>query len=124
MDIVRPDCDPPHGWTPEHGLLVAILVQATHDLAMTGSTPSPFGKHGDLLAAEARQWFESREHGPFTFEDICDVLYLDPAAVREVIFRHVHCAQRFGRTSRFKNASALRHWVQQLAYVGRNLNDE
>jgi hypothetical protein len=37
---------------------------------------------------EARQWlFDDKEDGPFSFEDVCEALDIDPRRLRELIIR-------------------------------------
>jgi hypothetical protein len=61
--------------SPNERLRMAVLFQAVMDLRKEPPT--------SRLAAETREWFASDEQGwPCAFVAICDVLGLDPDAVR------------------------------------------
>jgi hypothetical protein len=46
------------------------------------------GRRGRRLAQEAEAWFLSEDvHWPFAFVSICEVLGLEPVAVREALLR-------------------------------------
>jgi hypothetical protein len=65
----------------ERRLAVAVLEEAVDCL---GDPDSEF--EGRLTAWEAEQWFESEDgEWPFSFRNVCVVLYLDPEAIRERI---------------------------------------
>ena len=66
--------------SPEQRLLIAILDDAIN--CFQKYCPAD-DRHGNRLFREAEEWIMSEQfHGPFSFEHICSVLGLDPAAVR------------------------------------------
>lgn len=70
---------------PEAALMRAVLEDAL--LCLQGRFFS-MGRRGQRLAQEAETWFLSEDtHWPFAFISICEVLGLEPAAVREALLR-------------------------------------
>ena len=68
---------------PEAALMRAVLEDAL--LCLQGHF-SATGRGGQRLAQEAEAWFLSEEtHWPFAFISICEVLGLEPVAVREAL---------------------------------------
>ena len=58
----------------------ALLCLQGHFISM--------GRRGRRLAQEAEAWFLSEDvHWPFAFISICEVLGLDPVAVREALLQ-------------------------------------
>jgi hypothetical protein len=58
----------------------ALLCLQGHFISM--------GRRGRRLAQEAEAWFLSEDvHWPFAFVSICEVLGLEPVAVREALLR-------------------------------------
>ncbi|MBM4255715.1 MAG: hypothetical protein FJ147_07440 [Deltaproteobacteria bacterium] len=73
------------GRCPEAALMRAILEDAL--LCVQGRFLS-MGRRGRRLAQEAEAWVLSDDtHWPFAFVAICEVLGLEPAAVREAVQR-------------------------------------
>jgi len=66
---------------PEQRLMLAVLQDAVSTLLKHGDR----GRGGSRrLVREAEQWIHARNHDwPFSFENICSVLNLDPEALRE-----------------------------------------
>jgi hypothetical protein len=74
--------DPHEAATGSAGLWAAVLLDALETLNGRGLD------HGAVAQAQARHWFfESTEHGPGSFRWTCDVLGLEPAAVRRALER-------------------------------------
>jgi hypothetical protein len=70
---------------PEAALMRAVLEDAL--LCLQGHFLST-GWRGRRLAQEAEEWFLSEDvHWPFAFVSICEVLGLEPVAVREALLR-------------------------------------
>lgn len=70
---------------PEAALMRAVLEDAL--LCLQGHFFST-GRRGRRLAQEAEAWFLSEDvHWPFAFISICEVLELEPVAVREALRR-------------------------------------
>jgi hypothetical protein len=70
---------------PEAALMRAVLEDAL--LCLQGHFIS-MGRRGRRLAQEAEAWFLSEDvHWPFAFVSICEVLGLEPVAVREALLR-------------------------------------
>jgi hypothetical protein len=70
---------------PEVALMRAVLEDAL--LCLQGHFIS-MGRRGRRLAQEAEAWFLSEDvHWPFAFVSICEVLGLEPVAVREALLR-------------------------------------
>jgi len=70
---------------PEAALMRAVLEDAL--LCLQGHFIS-MGRRGRRLAQEAEEWFLSEDvHWPFAFVSICEVLGLEPVAVREALLR-------------------------------------
>jgi len=71
---------------PEAALMRAVLEDAL--LCLQGRFFS-MGRRGRRLEQEAEAWFVSEDaHWPFAFVSICEVLGLEPVAVREALLRH------------------------------------
>ena len=71
---------------PEAALMRAVLEEAL--LCLQGRFVSA-GRRGQRIAQEAEAWFLSEDtHWPFAFISICEVLGLEPVAVREALLRH------------------------------------
>jgi hypothetical protein len=70
---------------PEAALMRAVLEEAL--MCLQGHF-GLMGRRGQRLAQEAEAWFLSEDaHWPFAFISICEVLGLEPAAVREALLR-------------------------------------
>jgi hypothetical protein len=68
---------------PEAALMRAVLEDAL--LCLQGHFLAT-GRRGQRLAQEAEAWFLSEDvHWPFAFVSICEVLGLEPVAVREAL---------------------------------------
>jgi len=67
---------------PEQRLMCAVLEEALIELAGTRvAAPSPWRAHRNRQ--ELLAWFASPDRSwPFSFENICDAIDLDPAQVR------------------------------------------
>jgi hypothetical protein len=70
---------------PERRLLLALLVDAVR-CYQTGIT-APGGSRTRLFAEAERWLFKPQRNVPFAFEDICDVLEIDPAYLRRGLRR-------------------------------------
>jgi len=74
---------------PEAALMRAVLEDAL--LCLQGRF-FPMGRRGRRLAQEAEAWFLSEDtHWPFAFVPICEVLGLEPGAVREGVLHRSSC---------------------------------
>jgi hypothetical protein len=70
---------------PEKRLMLAVLQDAVATLLKHAGSA---GSGSRRLVREAEQWINARNHDwPFSFENICGVLNLDPAAMREGLRR-------------------------------------
>lgn len=70
---------------PEIALMQAVLEEAM--ICLQGHFGLR-GRRGRRLAQEAEAWFRSEDaHWPFAFISICEVLELEPMAVREALLR-------------------------------------
>lgn len=70
---------------PEAALMRAVLEEAMICLQGHGGV---MGRGGRRLAQEAEAWFLCEDtHWPFAFVSICEVLGLEPVAVREALLR-------------------------------------
>jgi len=80
--------DPEHGdqalqWTPELSLMLAILEDAIACYQMTLKRPR---QNPEILARQAEFWFRLDDwDSPFSFNNICEALRLEPVATRERI---------------------------------------
>ena len=80
--------DPEHGdqplqWTPELSLMLAILEDAIACYQMTLKRPR---QNPEILARQAEFWFRLDDwDSPFSFNNICEALRLEPIATRERI---------------------------------------
>jgi hypothetical protein len=80
-----------------HALLVAILTDAM--MCLAGKTGS--GAERNILAGKARAWIARRDRRwPFSFENVCIQLDLDPATVRARLLGTPAPAKRRKRTKR------------------------
>ena len=70
-------------WTPELALMLAILEDAVACYRMTLKRPR---QKPEILARQAEFWFRLDDwDSPFSFNNICEALRLDPVATREKI---------------------------------------
>jgi hypothetical protein len=70
---------------PEAALMRAVLEEA---LLCLQARVGVMGRGGRRLAQEAEAWFLSEDtHWPFAFVSICEVLGLEPTAIREALRR-------------------------------------
>jgi len=70
-------------WTPELALMLAILEDAVACYRMTLKRPR---QNPEILARQAEFWFRLDDwDSPFSFNNICEALQLDPVATREKI---------------------------------------
>ncbi len=70
---------------PEVALMQAVLEEA---MTCLQGNFGLLGRRGRRLAQEAEAWFRSEDtHWPFAFLSICDVLALEPTAVRKALLR-------------------------------------
>ena len=71
-------------WTPELTLMLAILEDAVACFCKTLKRPR---QNPEILSRQAEFWFRLDDwESPFSFNNICDALLLDPVATRERIF--------------------------------------
>lgn len=69
----------------EYNLVVALLEDAIHSFQKYRFAKTESARE---LYTEAREWFESSDRSwPFSFENVCMILGLDPDYVREGLFR-------------------------------------
>jgi len=70
-------------WTPELTLMLAVLEDAIACYRRTLKRPR---QNPEILARQAEFWFRLDDwESPFSFNNICDALGLDPIATRERI---------------------------------------
>jgi len=70
-------------WTPELSLMLAILEDAIACYQMTLKRPR---QNPEILARQAEFWFRLDDwDSPFSFNNICEALRLEPIATRERI---------------------------------------
>jgi hypothetical protein len=75
----------PFGRTPELRLMAAVLEDAIRSFWQCAGSR---GVRSQRLFRETAEWFESHDvSGPFTFENICDALSLEPEWIRRVLAR-------------------------------------
>jgi hypothetical protein len=76
--------DPPALWLSEHDLISAILMSALDDLRGVGPATAESGRPGSRrnLKRRARRWLFSQRKTAGSFLWCCDLLSLDPEAVR------------------------------------------
>ncbi|RMD82494.1 MAG: hypothetical protein D6815_09085 [Candidatus Dadabacteria bacterium] len=73
----------PLEWTPERALMLAILEDAIACYRKTLKRPR---QNPEILARQAEFWFRLEDwDSPFSFNNICEALRLDPKATRERI---------------------------------------
>ena len=76
--------EPSLQWTPELTLMLAILEDAVACFCKTLKRPR---QNPEILSRQAEFWFRLDDwESPFSFNNICDGLRLDPVATRERIF--------------------------------------
>jgi len=85
--LTEPDPDqdePALQWTPELTLMLAILEDAVACFCKTLRRPR---QNPEILSRQAEFWFRLDDwESPFSFNNICEALRLDPRATRERIF--------------------------------------
>lgn len=70
-------------WTPELALMLAILEDAVACYRKSLKRPR---QNPEILARQAEFWFRLDDwDSPFSFNNICEALQLDPVATREKI---------------------------------------
>ena len=80
------------GIDSERRLMLAVLEDAVHCYQRYALSRDPRGR---FEFDEARKWVESSDREwPFSFENICDVLELEAAYIREGLRRHAPDARR------------------------------
>ena len=71
--------------TPERRLMAAVLEDATRAFCQNAGAQTT--RAGRILG-ETSEWFESSDVSwPFSFENVCDALALDPAWIRRLLRR-------------------------------------
>lgn len=76
--------EPALQWTPELTLMLAILEDAVACFCKTLKRPR---QNPEILSRQAEFWFRLDDwESPFSFNNICEALLLDPVATRERIF--------------------------------------
>ena len=81
--------------TPEMRLCRAVLFDALHQMARWSGQPGPTARK---LLQDDLDWVASDDrHGLFAFLNLCDVLKLDPSAVRRQIASGAVSVSRYGR---------------------------
>ncbi len=85
--MTEPDAEhdePALQWTPELTLMLAILEDAVACFCMTLKRPR---QNPEILSRQAEFWFRLDDwESPFSFNNICEALRLDPIATRERVF--------------------------------------
>jgi hypothetical protein len=72
-------------WTPELTLMLAILEDAVACFCKTLKRPR---QNPDILARQAEFWIRLEDwDSPFSFNNICEALQLEPHATRDRILR-------------------------------------
>lgn len=72
-------------WDPEERLMFAVLTDAVECFQKHVDSQS---RRSRLLFAEAAEWIESREESsPFSFEQICQTLNINPSYLRTGLTR-------------------------------------
>jgi len=90
-------------WTGERRLMLAVLQEAFHTYRRYHNSST---RHGRRLFEEARQWFCTRENaGFYSFERICQHLYLDPGYLRR---RLVHEPRQIAEYRNYRGAGYRR----------------
>ncbi len=75
--------DDPLQWSPELSLMLAILEDAIACYRKTLKRPR---QNPEILARQAEFWFRLDDwDSPFSFNNICEALRLDPEATRQRI---------------------------------------
>ncbi len=70
-------------WTPERQMMLAILEDAVACYRKTLKRPR---QNPDILARQAEFWIRLDEwNSPFSFNNICEALNMEPEATRELI---------------------------------------
>lgn len=70
-------------WTPERQMMLAILEDAVACYRKTLKRPR---QNPDILARQAEFWIRLDEwNSPFSFNNICEALNMDPGSTRELI---------------------------------------
>jgi hypothetical protein len=70
-------------WTPEHELRLAILQDAIDCICLNLKRPR---QNPEILARQAEFWVSLDDwNSPFSFNNVCEALGLDPSATRENI---------------------------------------
>jgi hypothetical protein len=86
--MAEPDPELPEGnlqWTPELQLMLAILEDAIACYCKTLKRPR---QNPDILARQAEFWISLDDwDSPFSFNNVCEALELEPEATRERICR-------------------------------------
>jgi hypothetical protein len=68
-------------WTPEHELRLAILQDAIDCICLNLKRPR---QNPEILARQAEFWIGLDDwNSPFSFNNVCEALGLDPGATRE-----------------------------------------
>jgi len=66
-------------------LMGAVLADAVRSFQRNFGAQAWSSRHE---FSEARRWlFDTKEEGPFSFEDVCEALDIDPRRLRELITR-------------------------------------
>jgi len=87
-DFHMAEAEPGHGeqalqWTPELALRLAILEDAIACFRKTLKRPR---QNAEILSRQAEFWFRLDDwDSPFSFNNICEALRLDPVATREKV---------------------------------------
>jgi len=72
-------------WTPELHLMLAILEDAIACYLKTLKRPR---QNPEILARQAEYWIRLEDwDSPFSFNNICEALGMDPAALRDRVLR-------------------------------------
>ena len=86
--MAEPDPETPERnlqWTPELQLMLAILEDAIACYCKTLKRPR---QNPDILARQAEFWISLDDwDSPFSFNNVCEALQLEPVATRERICR-------------------------------------
>jgi len=94
--------------SPEIRLIAAMLEDAVHCVLRNGGIRRG-PRWRELI--EALDWvMDETRDWPFAFANVCDVLMLDAAAVREELWRNVAAQNRNGDDAKRTAVTALEEW--------------
>lgn len=79
-------------WTPELQLMLAILEDAIACYLQTLTRPR---QNPEILARQAEYWIRLEDwDSPFSFNNICEALAMNPAALRDRVLRRAEKGEK------------------------------